>query len=122
MTAGAVAGVDTLGGTVAAGCGYETTTTDETSDRQWFVHDVPVVVPYAEVQLTIDGTPSTAWGFEVNESSTSSDACGGSCDHAKTVRSDTTAIDAGEPQDCLGILVDTNGDDLTYDLGVLECA
>jgi hypothetical protein len=108
-------------GTAAAGCGTQTLAEDETEDRNCFTESTSLMYRYGEARLYVDGTPNTEWDFGLNNQSDTTDICESPFDQHRTVTSSEAVIDF-TPEDELGIVVDKNGDDLTYDLELYLCA
>lgn len=108
-------------GTAAAGCSPETLTTDETQDRRCFTRSTSRLYKYGEARLSVDGTPNTEWTFALNNQSDTTDVCTTPYEQQQNVTSSEAVIDF-TPQGELGVIVDKNGDDLTYDLELYLCA
>lgn len=121
-TAGIAAGVGLASEPVAAGCTFDTLTTDEESDVQCFTRKKSGFYTHTEVKLYIEGEPNTEWDFKVSNSSSSDSLCESPWDQQETVSSDSETISVSNPEDYYGVEVDKNGDDLNYDLELWYCA
>jgi hypothetical protein len=121
-TAGVAAGVGLASEPVAAGCTYDTLTTDEGSDVACFTREKSGFYTHAEARLYIESEPNTEWDFKVNNSSSSDGLCESPWDQQETVTSDSETIGISRPDDFYGVQVDKNGDDLNYDLELWYCA
>jgi hypothetical protein len=117
----ALAAVAGASGTAAAGCSIETLTTDETEDRRCFTRSTSRLYKYGEARLYVDGTPNTEWDFALNNQTDTTDICSTPYEQHQTVTSSEAVIDF-YPEGELGVVVDKNGDDLTYDLELYLCA